>query len=100
MWPYDFTGNENQLVSNSFTLFPNPFVDQLNIQLASFVNGDGYAEVFNTGGMLLRKNNIAIQNGQIQLEFSGNNSLSPGLYLLRITCNEQILLTEKIMKRP
>ncbi len=98
-WPYDFTGNENQFASNSISIFPNPFVDRLTIQLTNSVSGGGFAELYSTGGMLLRKNSIEIQNGQIQLDFAENNILTPGLYVLRITQNNQILLTEKVVKR-
>jgi pectate lyase len=98
-WPYDFTSNENQLADHSISIFPNPFNDRLTVQLAPTFNGEGTAEIFNSGGMLIRKQNIIIQNGQIQLDFSGNKSLSPGIYILRINQNNGILLTEKVVKR-
>ena len=98
MWPYDFTGNENQLASQSLTIFPNPFLDKLTVQLAPTLNGLGYAEIFSAGGSLIQKYNIDIQNGQIQLEFTGRNSLSAGLYTIRISMNNKILVSEKIMK--
>ena len=98
MWPYDFTGNENQLASHSNSLYPNPFTERLDIQLAPSENGMGYAELFNMGGMLIRKSNIEIQNGHGQLGFSEIKFLNPGLYLLRITQNNKILLNEKIVK--
>ncbi|MDP3431675.1 MAG: CotH kinase family protein [Bacteroidota bacterium] len=99
-WPYDFTGYENQFVSQSTSIFPNPFNDRLTVQLAPTVNGEGIAEIFSSGGMLIRKQNIDIQNGQIQLDFSGNNSLSPGIFILRINHNNRVLLAEKVVKRP
>ncbi len=99
-WPYDFTGIENEFVSQSISIFPNPFTDRLTVQLAQTFNGEGIAEIVSLGGVLLRKSNIVIQNGQIQLDFSGNNSLSQGLYVLRINQNNRVLLTEKIVKRP
>jgi hypothetical protein len=98
-WPYDFTGTDNLLSSRSFSVFPNPFVDQINIELASTVNGDGYAEIYSSGGALIRKNKIILQNGKTRLNFSGNNLLSSGLYVLRITFNDGVLLNEKIVKR-
>jgi len=100
MWPYDFTGNENQLVSQTYAIYPNPFTDRINIQLAPSINGNGTAELFDIGGFLIRKENIEIQNGLIQLEFTGIKTLSPGLYVLRINQNSRLLLTEKVMKNP
>ena len=98
MWPYDFTGNENQLALQTSKVFPNPFTDKLTVQLAPTLNGMGYAEIFSAGGALLRTNSVNIQNGQIQLEFTGRNSLSAGLYMVRISMNNKILVSEKIMK--
>ena len=98
MWPYDFTGNENQLASHSLSIYPNPFTDRLNIQLSTLENGMGYAELSNIGGTLIRKINIEIQNGQSQFEFSEIKILTPGMYVLRITQNNKILLTEKVAK--
>jgi len=100
MWPYDFTGNENLMASQTHSVYPNPFTDQINIQLAPSINGSGTVELFNTSGLLIRQSNIEIQNGQIQLEFGGSKSLNPGMYVLRISQNNRLLLTEKIIKRP
>jgi len=100
MWPYDFTGNENQLTSQTHSIYPNPFTNQINIQLAPSVNGNGTMELFNTGGLLIRHENIEIQNGQIQFEFAGIKTLAPGLYVLRINQNNRLLLTEKVVKKP
>ena len=99
-WPYNFTGIENQILSQSISIYPNPFTNRLTVQLAPTINGDGTAEIVGLSGMLIRKYNIAIQNGQIELDFSGNNLLEPGLYVLRINQNNRTLLTEKVVKRP
>ncbi len=98
-WPYDFTSIENQLADHSISIFPNPFNDRLTVQIAPIFNGEGTVEMFSSGGMLIRKQNIVIQNGQIQLGFSGNKSLIPGIYILRINQNNRILLTEKVVKK-
>jgi hypothetical protein len=97
-WPYDFTGTEGQLASNSYTIYPNPFSEKLTIQFSSAISGDALAEIFSTDGLLLQKKRISIENGQISVGFSGLNPLNPGLYMVRIIQNERILLTEKIMK--
>ncbi len=98
MWPYTFTGNQDQLAFQSTRVFPNPFTDELTIQLAPDVAGNGFAEIFSSGGSALRKIPVVIQNGLIQLQLSGNNMLVPGMYVLRITSQNRILLTEKIVK--
>ena len=98
MWPYDFTGNENKLVSTTCKIFPNPFTDKLTVQLAPTLNGKGYIEIFSAGGSLLRTSNVDIKNGQIQLEFADTNALGTGLYMLRISMNGRIVASEKLVK--
>lgn len=80
-------------------VFPNPFSDQLTIQFATDYNGSGTAEIFSTSGSLLRTYNIVLQDGKIELGFSGKNNISRGLYVLRIIHFDRVLLTQKIMKR-
>ena len=98
-WPYNFTGTDNNLISQSQSIYPNPFSDQLTIHLSPDNNGAGCAEIYSTSGSLLLKSNVIIQNGVIQLEFSGRNTLSSGFYVLKISQSNRILLTEKVVRR-
>lgn len=100
MWPYEFTEDEDPVVVNALPVYPNPFTDQLNIQLSASVNGSGYAELINQGGLLIRKSPVEIQKGQIKFKFEASNTLAPGLYVIRITQNHVVLITQKIVKRP
>ena len=97
-WPYNFTETKGLLAFNSCTIFPNPFNEKLTIQLSSTISGEGFAEIFSTSGSLLQKRLINIGSGQVDLGFSGMNSLNSGLYFVRITQKEQILMTKKVMK--
>lgn len=99
-WYYNYTDTENPLAVNSYTVHPNPFTDQLTIQLPSSLNGSAYAELFNQSGMLIRNNPVEIHKGQIKFVFERNNILMPGLYVIRITQNHVVLFTGKIVKRP
>jgi len=38
--------------------------------------------------------------GQVQLQFSGTNTLTPGLYVVELSLNGRILLTTKVAKMP
>ncbi len=100
MWPYDLTGSDELFSSGPPAVFPNPFFDRLNIQLESFINGYGDAEIYNLSGSIIRKDRIFILHGQLQLRFTAGKTLSPGLYILRISQNNQILLNQKIIRRP
>ncbi|MBV5312415.1 MAG: CotH kinase family protein [Prolixibacteraceae bacterium] len=96
-WPYDFTGKDDLLAAQSHSIYPNPFVDRLTVKLASVQSGDITAELYNSGGILVGANRAAAQNGEIQLNFS-ENKLRAGLYTIRLTRNNKVLLTEKIVK--
>jgi hypothetical protein len=98
-WPYNFTGTNDNLLTKFQSVYPNPFFDQLTIHLLPDINGAGWAEIYSMSGSLLLKSNVVIQDGKIQLEFSGRNTLSSGLYVLKISQNNRILLTEKVMKQ-
>jgi hypothetical protein len=50
-------------------------------------------------GSLLQNQNVTVQSGQLQLDFSGRNNLSSGMYVLKISQNNRVLLTEKVMRR-
>ena len=99
-WPYNFTGSENLQASASISIYPNPFTDRLEIQLAPSLNGSALVELFSTSGMLMLKIKADIQNGHVQLDFSENNSIPLGMYVIRVSQNNQVLLNEKIVKRP
>jgi hypothetical protein len=99
-WPYNFTGIENQIADQTIRIFPNPFTDRISVQLAANIHGEASAEIFSSGGVLVRKINFVIRNGLAELNLSGNNQLSPGLYVLKIRQNNRILLTEKVVRKP
>ena len=98
-WPYNFTGTGDNLVSQTHSVYPNPFSDQLTIRLSPDDNGVGWAEIYSMSGSLLQKSTAEIQSGVIQLVFSGRNTLSSGLYVLKISQNNRVLLTEKVVRR-
>jgi hypothetical protein len=96
-WPYTVTGSDELLAAQSHSIYPNPFVDRLTVKLASAQSGDIVSELYNSGGILVSKSKANVQNGEIQLNFS-ENKLLPGLYTIRLTRNNRVLLTEKIVK--
>jgi hypothetical protein len=98
-WTYDLTGNNYDLVLQSQSVYPNPFSDQLTIHLAPNFTGFVWAEIYSINGSLLLKSGVVIQGGEIRLEFSGKNTLGRGLYVLKISQNNRILLTEKVVRR-
>ena len=99
-WPYTVTGSDELLAAQSHSIYPNPFTDRITVQLAASIHGEASAEIISSGGALVRRINAVIRNGQAELNFSGTNKLSPGLYVLKISQNNRTVLTEKIVKKP
>jgi len=97
-WPYDFTGNDDLLAIQSHSIYPNPFVDRLTAKLASVQNGEVVVELYNSVGIMVSKSKTVVQNGEFQIVFSERNKLLSGLYVIRITRNNQVLLAGKIVK--
>jgi hypothetical protein len=97
-WPYDFTGTSEQMAFQSHSVFPNPFYDQLSVQLSFDINANGYAEIYQADGKLMVKRMIEIRNGKIFLNLNETKDLKKGIYLLRVTSNNKVLLNEKVVK--
>ena len=71
---------------NSVRIFPNPFVDNLNISAPNFLN----LQIVNIYGQEVYRSN--------NLETIQTNNWTAGLYLVKITTKEQITYTYKIIK--
>lgn len=97
-WPYDFTETSDQMAIQSHSVYPNPFHDQLTVQLSSNLNTTGFAEIYHSDGRLIKKSSVQIDNGQFQLDLSDEKGFKPGLYLLRVAQNNRIVLSQKILK--
>lgn len=94
-WYYNFTGNEDLLAAKAGTVYPNPFDQQIIVQLPNQVNGEAIAELYNQNGPLIWKRDVVAQNGCLALEMTGCH---PGMYILRITKNGNTLFVGKIVK--
>jgi hypothetical protein len=86
----------NQVVNNiSIVAYPNPVVSQLNITIPNeWQNKQVSYELFNTNGQLEARINDG--NGS-QTQTINVNNLSSGLYIVKVSCEGQIL-QQKIFK--
>lgn len=98
-WSPSYFGPDQPVEEKPVSVYPNPFAEQLNVQLASTEFGKATVEIYGSSGILIRKMEVDIkENNQIALEFSENNQLKPGIYLLRITSYNKVILNEKVVK--
>lgn len=93
-WYYDFTDNDNLLADATGSVYPNPFVDKVEVRMANKITGNAVVELYNQNGLIFKKNVVA-QNGCLALEIT--NCL-PGMYLLRINQNGNYFFIGKIVK--
>lgn len=77
---------------NKIQTYPNPTHGLLNIVFQSPIE-NGKIEIYNLNGNLLLSKNIYQKEEILDLNNFPNN-----LYILRITKNQQIILTQKIIK--
>jgi len=84
--PLAVTENNN----TKFSVFPNPFVNEINILGLNDTTSSSY-KLFTIDGKLIK--NGVLENSQIQL-----NDLSKGIYLLELSSNGK-LETKKVIKR-
>lgn len=97
-WPGQITNTKHLLASNRCAVYPNPFSDELTINFNSEIEGRIEVDINNINGVLLKNYQSAVQSGSMNLDFTGNNRLLPGIYLLKIKQNNRILMTEKVIK--
>ncbi|MCR9173569.1 MAG: choice-of-anchor B family protein [bacterium] len=85
--------NVSELPKNEFTVYPNPFTEEINIRW-----NENYENVVvtliepATGRIVLRE--ALSENNQLKLQ----NSLSKGIYMLQLTSNEQVIATQRVVK--
>lgn len=81
--------------SISILTYPNPVSNELRITIPdSWQNKNVTFEILNATGQVSKR----IQNGSSQTETLNVNSLAPGLYIVRATCEGQIA-QQKIVKQ-
>jgi hypothetical protein len=82
--------NNKDFNSNSFTIYPNPANDVLNIQLNNEMTGDIDYEIYDIAGKKVMNNQIL--NNSIDV-----SKLQGGMYFLRLVQNNQFI-TKKFIK--
>jgi hypothetical protein len=89
----DYSENPAQII-----LYPNPVVDQLNLNIQNAKTGEYRVMVFDVLGQLLIDQNVSAGfdgTAQLNLNFS---PYATGNYYVRITHEKKILQTGKIIK--
>lgn len=97
-WQGEVTGIENPLALQRFSVYPNPFTNELTIQFPPDITGSLMFELYNSSGVLVRKQALANPEEMISLNFDGPNRLGSGFYLYKLLINNQMVGSGKIVK--
>ncbi|MCI5080109.1 MAG: S8 family peptidase [Saprospiraceae bacterium] len=81
-------------------LMPNPFVDQLQLQINSSSTGRTTFELFNTTGQRLLSQTIEVQKGFNQINIKTSSQWPAGVYFAKIMVEGQSqIVTQQLIKR-
>ncbi|WKK82389.2 T9SS type A sorting domain-containing protein [Marivirga arenosa] len=87
------TSSEISLKRFSFTIFPNPVKDVLNLEIGNLDNKNMTYHLYKSNGRLLEKKNIKSNNISIDMK-----ERIPDIYLLKINNGDQVLKIFRIVK--
>jgi aminopeptidase N len=88
---------DNNVTSNSVTVFPNPIKTQFSIWLRNFTATTADVALYNTAGQRLFTQKVALVNGGEYIDIQSAN-LPAGMYTLRITAGS-FKYTKKLVKQ-
>ncbi|MFY0672678.1 MAG: T9SS type A sorting domain-containing protein [Bacteroidia bacterium] len=76
--------------------YPNPFIDQVFIDVMVPNSGDYTFELLNSSGVVLSEASETIYNSSYQKVFSNLGSYKPGVYFVRVRNEQQSVITRVI----
>jgi len=79
-------------------VYPNPVTDQLNINLATPVKGNGKITVYDVSGRAMQQKSFVKPLDNYNT-FINMKSLTPGLYLVEVKVESGYKITERIVKQ-
>ena len=88
--------NENILFAQSIGVYPQPAKDAVNISLSNFYEPTIQIKIYDVNGRLVRNENLAIHNGNTQIETS---EFCNGVYTLQLISKNQIAQKRLIITR-
>ena len=94
---YSILGIGETSIVASFTIYPNPVKDLLNLSITVLSAVDGIAEICNLNDQVVVRQPFKLTRGenQVQMDLS---QLAHGMYLLRITSPDGIRIVQKLVK--
>ena len=86
--------------SNAFVhVYPNPYIENLNLNFMSNKSGKADVRMINTKGQLIVNRQAEISNGYNNIQLSDLSSQVPGLYIIDVIVNGKVVNTQKVIKQ-
>lgn len=80
---------KGRALSAAFTVYPNPFTDNLKIMLTANESAMATVQLVNAAGQTVYANRIAVQRGGNVLVLNDLGALSKGVYQLKVVVGEE-----------
>ncbi|MBU2526943.1 MAG: T9SS type A sorting domain-containing protein [Bacteroidetes bacterium] len=87
--------NDDFIAEQGLKIFPNPFVDQIQIEWSSLVGKSFSAALYDLQGRLIVKQSFDQNSSQLSI---GVSTLSNGLYLLKLESEDGKIFNQKMIK--
>ena len=65
-----------------FKAVPNPFKNNLDVQLSSMIEGEGLVEIHNVNGQLVHRERVSVRKGGNSFKLQLSNDMRPSMYFL------------------
>jgi len=78
---------------------PNPYMDNLNVNFTSEINGKAEVKLINTSGQVTVKKQSQVVKGNNNIQLLNLNSLATGLYIVDIMVDGKVIDRQKIVKQ-
>lgn len=78
-------------------VYPNPFIDKLNVGITSATAEKASIQLFDNAGKLVYSNETMMQVGVNTLTINNLNKLAAGSYMIRVSAGDAVL-TKQLMK--
>ena len=80
------------------SLGPNPFTDQFNMRFDAEADGEAEVILYNLAGQSVYRERIKVNSGINNFEFTDQENLPAGTYILNVIC-ENSKLSQKLIKK-
>ncbi|HKR04610.1 MAG TPA: T9SS type A sorting domain-containing protein [Bacteroidia bacterium] len=95
--PVSVSLGSKQIVADEFRVFPNPFKESFSVQFKSEQQGEMQLQLLNYSGTELFSQAVTAEEGTNTIRFEPTINIVPGLYILRVSKDNDVLANLKVL---